>query len=260
MSSFLQSKKGKSLLNYAYGWGASIVIIGALFKIRHLPGADFMLTLGLGTEALIFFISAFEKPHEELDWSLVYPELSGGEAREKSSKASGGDLGAMLEEANISKEVLENLGGSFKSLSDNVSKMADISEASVATDEYSKSMRDAAGSVSGFARTTSEATAVISEVSAVHAEAKGYATQLQQLVGTLANVNSMYEMELKETNNHLQTLNKFYSNIGGALNSMESAQADAVKYQEEIAKLAKNLNSLNAVYGNMLNAMTAPRV
>lgn len=60
MSSFLQSKKGKSLLNYAYGWGASIVIIGALFKIRHLPGADFMLTLGLGTEALIFFISAFE--------------------------------------------------------------------------------------------------------------------------------------------------------------------------------------------------------
>lgn len=258
MSSFLQSKKGKSLLNYAYGWGASIVIIGALFKIRHLPGADHMLTLGLGTEALIFFISAFEKPHEELDWSLVYPELSGGEARQQ--KASAGDLGAMLEEANISKDVLENLGGSFKSLSDNVSKMADISEATVATDEYSKSMRDAAGSVSGFARTTTEATAVISEVSAVHEEAKGYAGQLQQLVGTLSNVNSMYEMELKETNNHLQALNKFYSNIGGALSSMESAQADAMKYQEEIAKLAKNLNSLNAIYGNMLNAMTTPRV
>lgn len=184
--------------------------------------------------------------------------MSGGEARQQ--KASAGDLGAMLEEANISKDVLENLGGSFKSLSDNVSKMADISEATVATDEYSKSMRDAAGSVSGFARTTGEATAVISEVAAVHEEAKGYASQLQQLVGTLENVNSMYEMELKETNNHLQTLNKFYSNIGGALTSMESAQADAVKYQEEIAKLAKNLNSLNAVYGNMLNAMTAPRV
>jgi gliding motility-associated protein GldL len=258
MSSFLQSKKGKSLLNYAYGWGASIVIIGALFKIRHLDGADFMLTLGLGTEALIFFISAFEKPHEELDWALVYPELSGGEPREQ--KASAGDLGAMLEEANISKDVLENLGGSFKALSDNVSKMADISDASIATDEYSKSVRDAAGSVSGFARTTNEAAAVISEVSAVHAEAKGYAGQLQQLVGTLSSVNAMYEMELKETNNHLQALNKFYSNIGGALSSMESAQADAAKYQEEIAKLAKNLNSLNAIYGNMLNAMTTPRV
>jgi gliding motility-associated protein GldL len=94
----------------------------------------------------------------------------------------------------------------------------------------------------------------------VNAEAKGYATQLQALVGNLTNVNAMYEMELKETNNHLQVLNKFYGNISGALNSMESAQADAQKYQDEIAKLAKNLSSLNAVYGNMLNAMTAPRV
>ncbi len=166
----------------------------------------------------------------------------------------------MLEEANIGKEVLENLGDSFKSLSNNVGKMADISDATVATDEYSKSVREAATSVSGFARTATEASAVIGEVAAVNEEAKGYAAQLQALVGNLTSVNAMYEMELKETNNHLQVLNKFYGNISGALNSMESAQADAQKYQDEIAKLAKNLSSLNAVYGNMLNAMTAPRV
>jgi gliding motility-associated protein GldL len=70
----------------------------------------------------------------------------------------------------------------------------------------------------------------------------------------------MYEMELKETNNHLQTLNKFYGNISTALNSMEQAQADAMQYKEEMNKLARNLSSLNAVYGNMLNAMSAPRV
>lgn len=258
MSSFLQSKKGKSLLNYAYGWGAAIVIIGALFKIRHLPGADFALTLGLGTEAIIFFISAFEKPHEELDWALVYPELSGGESRMQKANAS--DLDAMLEEANIGKDLLQNLGDNFKSLSSNVGKMADITEATVATDEYSKSVRDAATSVSGFAKMATEATAVISEVSAVNEEAKAYATQLQQLVSNLTSVNAMYEMELKESNNHLQTLNKFYGNLSGALSSMESAQADALKYQDEISKLAKNLSSLNAVYGNMLNAMTSPRV
>ena len=74
-ASFLESKRGKVLLNYAYGWGAAVVIIGALFKIRHLDGADLMLTIGLGTEALIFFISGFEKPSEDLDWTLVYPEL-----------------------------------------------------------------------------------------------------------------------------------------------------------------------------------------
>jgi gliding motility-associated protein GldL len=258
MSSFLQSKKGKTLLNYAYGWGASIVIIGALFKIRHLPGADLMLTLGLGTEALIFFLSAFEKPHEETDWSIVYPELAGGEPRRQT--ASSGDLDNMLEQANLSSDVLENLGNSFRTLSDNVSKISDISDATVATEEYSRGMRDAASSISGFAKSTNDAAAVIAEVSSVNEEAKGYQEQLKALVGTLTTVNSMYEMELKETNNHLQTLNKFYGNISTALNSMEQAQADAMQYKEEMNKLARNLSSLNAVYGNMLNAMSAPRV
>ncbi|MFM7746905.1 MAG: gliding motility protein GldL, partial [Bacteroidota bacterium] len=92
---YLQSKKGKVTLNYLYGWGASVVIIGALFKIRHLAFADFFLTLGLGTEALIFFVSGFEPPAEETDWSLVYPELAGGEA-----KAPPATLGAMMREAN----------------------------------------------------------------------------------------------------------------------------------------------------------------
>jgi gliding motility-associated protein GldL len=258
MSSFLQSKKGKTLLNYAYGWGASIVIIGALFKIRHLPGADLMLTLGLGTEALIFFLSAFEKPHEETDWSLVYPELAGGEPRRQAGNSA--ELDDMLEKANISSDVLENLGNSFRTLSNNVSKISDISDATVATEEYSRGMRDAASSINGFAKSTNEAAAVITEVASVNDEARNYAAQLQQLVGTLANVNSMYEMELKETNNHLQTINKFYGNVSGALSSMEQAQADANQYKDEMAKLAKNLSSLNAIYGNMLSAMSAPRV
>jgi len=258
MSSFLQSKKGKTFLNYAYGWGASIVIIGALFKIRHLDGADAMLTLGLGTEAIIFFLSAFEKPHEETDWSIVYPELAGGESRKQNASSS--EMDVMLEKANISSDVLENLGNSFRSLSKNVSKISDISDATVATEEYSRGMRDAASSISGFAKSTTEAAAVIGEVASVNEEAKGYAAQLQTLVGNLSSVNAMYEMELKESNNHLQAINKYYGNVSGALSSMEQAQNDANLYKEEIAKLAKNLGSLNAIYGNMLSAMSAPRV
>ncbi|MFM7585440.1 MAG: gliding motility protein GldL [Bacteroidota bacterium] len=203
-ASFLESKRGKVLLNYAYGWGAAVVIIGALFKIRHLDGADLMLTIGLGTEAVIFFISGFEKPSEDLDWSLVYPELSGGEANSKSAKVS--DLDGMMRESGINKGTLERLGEGFKSLTENVGKMSDISQATVATNEYTKQVREVAGSMAGFSRNMTEASRVVEE--------------MNQAVG-----------------------------MG----------SDLKTYQEQIALLNRNLGALNAVYGNMLSAMSAPR-
>jgi len=203
-ASFLESKRGKVLLNYAYGWGAAVVIIGALFKIRHLDGADLMLTIGLGTEAVIFFISGFEKPSEDLDWSLVYPELTGGEANSKSAKVS--DLDGMMRESGINKGTLERLGEGFKSLTENVGKMSDISQATVATNEYTKQVREVAGSMAGFSRNMTEASRVVEE--------------MNQAVG-----------------------------MG----------SDLKTYQEQIALLNRNLGALNAVYGNMLSAMSAPR-
>jgi len=203
-ASFLESKRGKVLLNYAYGWGAAVVIIGALFKIRHLDGADLMLTIGLGTEAVIFFISGFEKPSEDLDWSLVYPELSGGDANSKSAKVS--DLDGMMRESGINKGTLERLGDGFKSLTENVGKMSDISQATVATNEYTKQVREVAGSMAGFSRNMTEASRVVEE--------------MNQVVG-----------------------------MG----------SDLKTYQEQIALLNRNLGALNAVYGNMLSAMSAPR-
>jgi len=71
----------KKVMNFAYGMGAAVVIIGALFKLMHWPGASIMLIAGLGTEAFIFGLSSFDAVEEELDWTLVYPELAGGEAK-----------------------------------------------------------------------------------------------------------------------------------------------------------------------------------
>ena len=80
-----QSKNRKKLFNYAYGIGASIVILGALFKIQHWPGGSEMLTIGMVVEAIVFFVSAFDSVEEDLDWTLIYPELAGGDRREKES-------------------------------------------------------------------------------------------------------------------------------------------------------------------------------
>ena len=99
MFKFFQTKAGQNFMAKLYGIGASVVILGAMFKILHWPGADFMLTVGLTTEAVIFFISAFEKPHADYDWSLVYPELAGMD--DDGNKSPVRELDNMLEKAKV---------------------------------------------------------------------------------------------------------------------------------------------------------------
>ena len=145
----MKGKKWKNFMAKLYGWGAAVVILGALFKIQHWPGAGIMLTIGLLTEAFIFFFSAFEKPHEEPDWSLVYPELAGmhGEEKDEPAKKSGTvteELDKMLEEAKIGPELLQSLGDGLRSLSDSAGKLSDMSDAAVATNDYSTSLKNAA--------------------------------------------------------------------------------------------------------------------
>ncbi|HOW32128.1 MAG TPA: gliding motility protein GldL, partial [Bacteroidales bacterium] len=137
LASFVSSKKYKNFMSKVYGWGAAIVILGALFKINHYAGANEMLIIGLCTESLIFFFSAFEPPHVEPDWSLVYPELAGmyhggsgtpAAAPHKahiSGKSTTQELDEMLSKAKIGPELIESLGDGMRKMSENVSKMSD---------------------------------------------------------------------------------------------------------------------------------------
>ena len=116
------SKKFKNFMAKLYGWGASIVILGALFKLMNWPGAGAMLTIGLGTEAIIFFFSAFEKPQEEPDWSLVYPELAYmKDPNDTSSKKTPTqELDNMLEKANVDQALITRLGDNLRSFNETV--------------------------------------------------------------------------------------------------------------------------------------------
>ena len=123
------SKAWKSFMAKLYGLGAAVVIIGAMFKIQHWPGAGPMLVVGLSTEAIIFFFSAFEKPHEDPDWSLVYPELNASDEEKEELKTIGNkksvtqELDKMMEEAKIEPELLGRLGDGLRSLSDNANRL-----------------------------------------------------------------------------------------------------------------------------------------
>ena len=132
----LQTKKGKIFMGYLYGWGASIVIVGAMFKIQHWPGAGPMLVCGLSIEAVIFFFSAFEPIHDHDDWSLVYPELRGAHGHGAEVKAKkdpiAQELDRLLQDAKIGPELIESLGAGMKSLGDQAGKLSDITDATVA--------------------------------------------------------------------------------------------------------------------------------
>lgn len=255
-----QSLGAARALNFAYGAGAAIVIAGALFKIMHWPGANEMLIGGMGTECLIFLISAFEKPHQDTDWSLVYPELAGMPGKEKEKKVAGGksatqQLDEMMANSKIGPELIDSLGTGLRSLSDNVGKMGDITQASVATKDYATAVGSAATNMRQLTTAANEAVASVRNMTVSTEQSSQYHEQVQGLIKNLSALNGIYELELQDSNNHLKVMNKFYGSISQSLQSLVDASADAQKYKEEMARLTRNLTSLNTVYGSMLSAM-----
>jgi gliding motility-associated protein GldL len=210
-----QSKSTKKLFNMAYGLGASVVIIGALFKILHwdfgpLTGG-LLLAVGLITEALIFAISAFEPVEDEYDWSLVYPELAGGMSNGKNelqeAKEAEGilsrKLDELLKEANIDASLMESLGSSIRNFEGAAKGIAPTVDAMESTKKYSDEMTHAAA-------------------------------QMESL-------NSLYKVQLESASRQASINEEVVQNAGALKDQMES--------------LASNLSSLNGVYGGMLTAM-----
>lgn len=263
--SALQSKKGKKFMAYLYGWGASIVIVGAMFKIQHWPGAGPMLVAGLSIEAIIFFFSAFEPIHEEIDWGLVYPELR-GEHGDESHALKEDDKGSlteqldqMLEEAKIEPELIQSLGDGLRNLSVSTSKLNDISDASVATNEYVSSVRNASDNVGKLSESYMRASESLTSLSLSSQDGANYGEQLQKVSKNLSELNSVYELQLQGSQQHVQATGKLYEGIQQLMSNLNESVDDTRRYKEHIHELSQNLSALNTVYGNMLSAMNVNR-
>ena len=272
--------RGKGFRNFMaklYGWGAAVVILGALFKINHYPYANEMLIVGLGTEALIFFFSAFEPPHVEPDWSLVYPELAGmyhgGATLGPKGKTPTQELDGMLEKAKIGPELIQSLGTGLRNLSENASKMSDLSSAAVATNDYTKNLSNASKSVNDLSLSVAKASESSSQLNSVYQQTaqslaksiekfdfsgldnKTYSEQLQKIGNNLSALNAVYELQLKNSNAHLDDTSKLHTSINQYLATMTGSSEDMGRYRQELDALTKKVAALNNVYGNMLAAM-----
>ena len=197
----------KNMMAKVYGIGAAIVIVGALFKIIHLKFANELLIVGLLTEAGIFFLSAFEKPHTDYDWSLVYPELAQAE-EVKTKKAVAPkmegtvtqQLDQMMAEAKVGPELIASLGDGLRNFGDRVAAISSAADITSSSNEFAAKLQAASKSVEG--------------------------------------------------------LSSSYANVSETMQAFSDSLADARNFKDEVGKLTQNLSSLNAVYGNMLSAMT----
>ena len=234
-----ESRGYKNFMAKLYGIGASVVMIGALLKLTHMPlfgwtGApNFMLTLGLVTEAIIFFFSAFEPIHVEPDWSRVYPELwdmyhgdgttpAAKPAERKANNSGNGDLitdklDEMFEKANINSVTLERLSAGLNRLSENAGKIADVSEAVSATSNYAKAMNKASESVMAFDE------------------------QMAKSASGAASFN--------DANRRLNDSMSLY------IEKVNASATNTDDLNRQLTDLSKRMSAMNNVYGNMLSAM-----
>jgi gliding motility-associated protein GldL len=263
------SKAWKAFMAKLYGFGAAVVIIGALFKIMHWPFAGAMLVVGLSTEALIFIFSAFEPIHEDPNWELVYPELALGHDEDidpdelpSTGRGHGGgsgitdELDKMLEEAKIDGELLERLGDGMRALGDNAAQLKGVTSAAAATDSYVDSLQAASDKVSQLSDSYEKASVAISGMTSSQEEGQSFGEQMQKVSKNLAALNNVYELQLKGSSSHLEATEKFQSQVTDMMQNLSDSVEDTKLYKENMSMLSRNLTDLNNVYGNMLKAMT----
>jgi len=210
LKEFANRPKFKLFMSRLYGWGASLVILGALFKIEHLPGASTMLILGLGTEAIIFFFSAFETPKEDPDWSLVYPELAYMKDPDKKGTPAQ-QLDEALERAKIEDELIESLGDGLRKFGETANKLNETVEAAGAISEYNQ--------------------------------------QIEEGVKNMNALNSLYELQLQTSSQQMEASTQFLQNLSTSIEDSKRFQQEVGKLAENLSALnevyANMLNAMN---------------
>jgi len=249
-------------------WGATVVIIGLLFKIQHWPYGGLFISCGLTTEALLFFLLGFQRETQEdhVDWTRVYPELSEdfkGELPQATVRGGGSSntaaLDKMLADAKIGPELIGSLGDGLRTFGDKVSNISKVSDAGLATTEFTSKVKTASASYDKLSSAFDQASANLQEMANSNVDSKAYHDQVNNLAKNLSALNAVYELELQDSSAHLKSMNKFYHSMASTMQNFNESLEDSQQFKTEVARLAKNLGSLNSIYGNMLSAMSQPR-
>lgn len=253
MAAAIPSKVSK-WVDVGVSFGAALVIWGALRKITHAHDADTWLWIGLTTEAIIFTLygvlyavypAVKDASHDEEQFSVTGAK----------SRAAFGAMDKMLVEADITPDTMKRLGEGFKQLNTTVTGMNGITDTISATSDFAAKTREVTGHLDKVKDAYITTASSVGAFNQATEGAKVFHEQIQTLTKNLSSLNTIYELELQESNNHLKALNSFYGKLSETSASMLNSAEDAKKVQEQIGHLATNLGRLNGIYGNMLTAM-----
>ena len=234
-----------------------------------------MLIVGMGTETVIFFLSAFEPPHKEWDWSLVYPELAGmveenpieidenGNPIEVASKDPlSAKLDKMLEDAHISPELIDRLGQGMQNLAESANSMNSMANVTAATDKFVNNLDSVAGQAGKLLESMQGAPEAISTLSTIYretAESLGgevsYVEEMKKMSASLSSINAMYEMQINNASTQMNLNKEFEEKMSAMLANFTDSADGIMKYKEQVDALTRKVAELNNVYGNMLAAM-----
>lgn len=241
-----------TLIDVLVSAGAAVIIFAAWAKLTHKSYADMMLTTGMWTETAIFLIYAViewvkPKSHEEGSISMIQAEEPKNSALQSMDK--------MLMEADITPTNLKRLGDNFQKLGTTVSQIGEVGDVVKSTSDFSARTKEATSAMGVLRDAYTSSANTMSSFNDAAGSAKGFHDQVQVLTKNLGSLNTIYELELNESNNHLKALNGFYGKMAEASQAMLSSVDDANRAKDQIGTLANNLGKLNQVYGNMLSAM-----
>jgi gliding motility-associated protein GldL len=242
-----------TLIDVLVSAGAAVIIFAAWAKLTHQPFADMMLTIGMWTETAIFLVYA------GIEWVKPKHHPEDEQTDDLVENPSLVSMDKMMQEADITPANLKRLGDGFNKLQSTVGSMHEIGDVVKNTGDFSNKTKEATTAMGNMTTAFASSAATMSSFSNAADSAKGFHEQVQVLTKNLGSLNTIYELELKESNNHLKSLNTFYGKLAEASQTMMGTVEDAGKAKDQISALANNLGRLNSVYGNMLSAMQVAR-
>ena len=286
-----ESYQGKKVVGCVYSLGASIVIVGALFKIMHFPGAGPMLVVGMSIEAILFAIGCLDKPHAEHHWENVFPQLVGYgadpelikelESRPRPTLLGGGnDGGSSANVPALNEKELESLKAGISNLAKTATQLSELGSVANTTNKLNEKLDAAGQAAEQFAqagKAVSEKSVALGEtyvqvaadMQKVVADTKAYENQVANLSSQLTSLNAVYELQIKALQSQVDAYKTQSAKIADATAQVENLSAgvksmaeqanEALKNQEAYVagakQLANQVADLNKVYGNMLNAL-----
>lgn len=290
---FLSGEKGQRFFNFAYSIGAAIVIWGALFKILHLPGGNTLLAIGMGTEVLMFVLTAFDRPSKEYKWEEVFPVLKSNDPEDRPDFTGGGSGTVFIGGNGCSQE---GVNGNYSSqqaraaagipagielseadttsLTESIAKMAAASDQLSRMAELTDATQQYLTQISGIAeqmghlRETTEALNQVSDVllgsyraitensENITKSSNGYVEQMSDLNRNIGGLNTIYEIQLKSISSQLDSIDRVNRGLKDIRDMYEKSSHESIRYCEESEKMAHYMKQLNSVYEKMLRAMT----